>query len=197
VVLVAGVALAAGALAGFVANFAQEVMQEQLSLSVGGLRGQGIELFGRSEAFVSLLDHQLSFLDHVHEFNADQGVLGCIERFEPQHRPCHPLDCSMILLNGMITNDKFCLIRQCQVQLRWSRRPYRFRPHTSDYLLDESHHREGSHETPLADTSAIRADGGWGTAMGSGVSISPTMDDTERAVCRALTNAQTTDGGNV
>ena len=99
--------------------------------------------------------------------------------------------------DGMITNDKFCLIRPCQVQLRWSRRPYRFRPHTSDYLLDETPHREGSHETPLADPSAISADGGWDTAMGSGVSISPTMDDTERAVCRALTNAQTTDGGHV
>ncbi len=39
------------------------------TLSVGKLGGQGVELFGRSEAFVSGLDHPLSFLDHVHEFH--------------------------------------------------------------------------------------------------------------------------------
>jgi hypothetical protein len=54
---------------GFVANFAQEVMKGQLPWSVEGLRGQGIELFGRSEAFVSLLHHHLPFLNHVHEFD--------------------------------------------------------------------------------------------------------------------------------
>jgi hypothetical protein len=42
---------------GFVANFAQEVMQGQLPPSVGSLGGQRVELFGRSEALVSLLDH--------------------------------------------------------------------------------------------------------------------------------------------
>ncbi len=55
---------------GCVANFAQEVMQEQLPLSVGELRGEGVELFGCSEILVSLLDYHLSFLDHVHKFNA-------------------------------------------------------------------------------------------------------------------------------
>jgi hypothetical protein len=33
----------------------------QLPLSAGGLSGQGVEQFGRSEALVSLLNHQLSF----------------------------------------------------------------------------------------------------------------------------------------
>ena len=61
---------------GFVANFAQEVMKGQLPWSVGGLRGQGIELFGRSEAFVSLLHHHLPFLNHVHEFDPNYRVLG-------------------------------------------------------------------------------------------------------------------------
>ena len=58
---------------GCVANFAQEVMKGQLSLSAGGLSGQGVEQFGRSEALVSGLDHQLFLLDHVHEFDTDQG----------------------------------------------------------------------------------------------------------------------------
>ena len=87
---------------GFVANFAQEVMKGQLPLSVGGLGGQGVELFGRSEALVSGLDHQLSFLDHVHEFDPDERVLGCVKRFEPQHGPCHPLDGSMVLFHDIV-----------------------------------------------------------------------------------------------
>ena len=68
---------------GCVANFAQEVMKGQLSRLVGGLRGQGVEQFGRSEAFVSGPDSQLFLLDHMHEFDPNECVLGCLERFEP------------------------------------------------------------------------------------------------------------------
>ena len=87
---------------GSVANFAQEVVKRQLPLSVWGLSGQGVEQFGRSEALFSGLHHHLSFLDHVHEFDPDQGVLGCVERFEPQHRPCHPLHPAMILFHNVV-----------------------------------------------------------------------------------------------
>ena len=58
-------------------------MKGQLSLWVEGLRGQSVELFGRSEAFVSGPDSQLFLLDHVHEFDPSECVLGCFERFEP------------------------------------------------------------------------------------------------------------------
>jgi hypothetical protein len=51
------------------ANFAQGAMKGQWPLSKWGLRCQGVEQFGRSEAFVSGLDYHLSFLDHVHEFH--------------------------------------------------------------------------------------------------------------------------------
>ena len=54
----------------------------QLPLSVEGLRGQGVEQFGRSAALSSGLHQHLSFLDHVHEFDTDQSVLSCIERFK-------------------------------------------------------------------------------------------------------------------
>ena len=56
----------------YVANFAYEVVKGQWSLSAGGLGGQGVEQFGRSEALVSGLDHQLFFLYHVHEFDTDE-----------------------------------------------------------------------------------------------------------------------------
>ena len=58
-------------------------MKGQLSLLVEGLRGQSVELFGRSEAFVSGPDYQLFLLDHVHEFDPNECVLRCLERFEP------------------------------------------------------------------------------------------------------------------
>jgi hypothetical protein len=54
---------------GSVANFAQGVMKGQLSLSVWELNGEGVEQFGHREALTSCLDRQLSFLEHVHEFN--------------------------------------------------------------------------------------------------------------------------------
>jgi hypothetical protein len=38
----------------------------------------------------------------VHEFDPNQGIVGCVKRFKPQHRPCHPLHCSMILLYDII-----------------------------------------------------------------------------------------------
>ena len=174
-------------------------MNGQLPWSVEGLRGQGIELFGRSEALCSGLNYNLSFLDHVHEFDADQGVLGCLERFESQHRPGHPLHSSMILFNGMITNDKFCMIRQGRVQLRWSRRPYRFRPRKSDYAPTDRRHKESSQETPLADTTSISADGRRSTTAGSSLPIPAGLDQALRGPRRVhpCPPSPPTDGGQL
>src|SRR2546425_4090668 len=104
----------------------------------------------------------------------------------------------MVLFNGMITNDKFCLIRQGRVKLRWSRRPYRFRPRKSDYAPDDRRHEESRHETALADTAAIATDSGRGTAVGSGLSIPPGLGRTPRAPrrCHTHTITPTTDGGH-
>ena len=41
-----------------------------------GLGSQGVEQFGRSAALVSLLAHQLSFLDHMHECDPGECPLG-------------------------------------------------------------------------------------------------------------------------
>ena len=49
----------------------RRVEKGQLPLSVEGLSGQGVEQFGRSEAFVFSLHDHLSFLDHVHEFHTN------------------------------------------------------------------------------------------------------------------------------
>ena len=50
-------------MSGCVANFAQEVLKGQVPLSVWGLRGEGVEQFGRREALFSGLHHQLPFLE--------------------------------------------------------------------------------------------------------------------------------------
>jgi len=67
---------------GSVANFAPEVLKGQLSLSVRGLCGQGVELFGRGEA---LLDSvvQRPFSQHVQQCDADESGLSRVKRFEP------------------------------------------------------------------------------------------------------------------
>ena len=66
-----------------VASLAQEVMKRQLPLSVERLGSQGVEQFGRSEALPSLCDYELSFLEHVHEFDADERGLCRVKCFEP------------------------------------------------------------------------------------------------------------------
>ena len=66
------------------------------------LRDQGVEQFGRNAVLVSGLHDHLSFLDHMHEFDLDQDVLGCIERFKPQHRPRHALNGSMVLFDHLV-----------------------------------------------------------------------------------------------
>jgi hypothetical protein len=77
-------------------------MKGQLPLSGWGLSGQRVEQFGRSEALFPGLHDDLPFFDHVHEFDPDQSVLGGLERFEPEHRPCDPFDCSMVLFYHII-----------------------------------------------------------------------------------------------
>jgi len=68
-----------------------------------GLGSQGVEQFGRSAALVSLLDHQLSFLDHMHEFDTDQRVLSRHKRLESEHRTCDPFYCSVVLLHDIVS----------------------------------------------------------------------------------------------
>src|SRR5262245_35367743 len=83
-------------------------------------------------------------------------------------------------VNGLITNDKFCLIRRGQIKLQWSRNPYRFRPRKSQYAPDETSHQGGYHETPVADTASVSANGRRGTTLGSRLPVSHAMESTDR-----------------
>ncbi len=46
------------------------------------LRGQGVELFGRTAALLTA-PCKLPFAQHVHQLNAGEGGLRGVERFEP------------------------------------------------------------------------------------------------------------------
>jgi hypothetical protein len=66
-----------------VTNFMQEVLKGQLPLSARELCGQRVEVFGRREALVALLDHQLPFLEHVHELDTDECGLTASSDLNP------------------------------------------------------------------------------------------------------------------
>jgi hypothetical protein len=145
-----------------------------------GLGGQGVELFGGGEAFRSFLPYQLAFPQHVHELNACQGTPGGVERLEPEQGTGEPLHAAMILFNGLITNDKFCMSRVSPSRVRWARRPPQrraFRAMT-DYLHNDPEHCGGSHETPVAHSASVPGGGGRRAAMGSGL---PTLAPLESA----------------
>jgi len=59
---------------------------------VEGLCREEVEQFSRHEALFSLLNHQLPFLDHVHELDPDHRVLGGRKRRKAEHGTGDPLD---------------------------------------------------------------------------------------------------------
>src|SRR5262245_36315948 len=85
------------------------------------------------------------------------------------------------LINGLVTNDKFCMSRQSQIKLRWSREPSRSRPRKSAYAPAEISQQGGYHETPLADTASVSGDGRRHATVGPRLSTAPAMEPAEPA----------------
>ncbi len=84
------------------------------------------------------------------------------------------------ILNGIVTNDKFCMIRSARLKLR-APRTYRPGCHPARqaqcrYPSDEISHRGGTDETSLADSPSTHSNSGWTTTLGPRVSIPPAMD---------------------
>src|ERR1044071_5806397 len=97
---------------------------------------------------------------------------------DPNPRHCRDplLDESVVLLNGLITNDKFCLSRVSRQKLRYARRAGQ----TSvccEYPRDEGH-RGGADEATVDHSSSVSTDHGRGAAVGSGLPASAGMDST-------------------
>jgi hypothetical protein len=49
-----------------------------------------------------LPQHELTFANHVHQFDASQGGLRCLKRLETQHRPGERFDRAMVLLHDIV-----------------------------------------------------------------------------------------------
>jgi hypothetical protein len=65
---------------------------------------------------------ELPFDDLLHEFDPDQNPPSVIEGLEAEYWLDAELYAPMVLLNDLITNDKFCFIRSNPLKLRWRRR---------------------------------------------------------------------------
>src|SRR5215831_13218113 len=91
-------------------------------------------------------------------------------------------------INGLVTNDKFCMSRQSQIKLRWSRQLYRSRPRKSRYAPHETSHQGAYYETSVADTSTVSGVGRRGTTVGSSLPASPAMEPTDHAMRHSLSH---------
>lgn len=82
-------------------------------------------------------------------------------------------------LNGLITNDKFCLTRAGRLRLSWPRARVRSLPPA--YSSGEVIHRGGEHAAAahLARPAHRRSDGDRPAALGSGLPAPPAMGDDE------------------
>jgi hypothetical protein len=65
------------------------------------LSRQRVKLVGKRHR-LAVLDRELILSDHVHELDAGQHVSGRIKGFEVEHRPGHPLDGPMVLLDDVV-----------------------------------------------------------------------------------------------
>src|SRR5215208_1657930 len=86
-------------------------------------------------------------------------------------------------LNGLITNDKFCLTRTGRLQLSWPRARWAGRAWPARHPPDEVTHRGGEHAGPatarVARAADRRAGGHGGAALGPGLPAPPAVGDTE------------------
>jgi len=83
-------------------------------------------------------------------------------------------------VNGLITNDEFCMIRHAKLRLRAQPSyPLCYHPaYQPDrrYPSDETFHPGGKHETSMVCSPRTQALSGWTTMLGSCLSIPPAMD---------------------
>lgn len=87
--------------------------------------------------------------------------------------------------NGLITNDKFCMVRTVQLQLNHWRRPLRMRtPDTKQMVYSASEKSDfgGSHETKMEDPSGGTEGSKRAGSLGS--SLSSDLGDSSHSGCR-------------
>ena len=122
-------------------------------------------------------DGVLSGLGETQQHEGDQrhgdleahGVLAGADEVADVQRLLDPAEEQ---LNGLITNDKFCLSRTGRLTLTWWRYPLRLwdpAPEGMDTVLDLEGDRGGGHEAPLAGLPSDAAGLGRSPVVGSGL----------------------------
>ena len=133
-----------------------------------------------------------SLVDHVHRFDPLQRPPRALKRAVSFGEPHTLLHSSVILLNGLITNDKFCFIRRSPLKLEWTRRRRAATDPAAiaaDYLREERTLSGGDDEAHMASSPSRLSDGGCGASVGSGLPTSPDLDGVERAGLRQPASA--------
>ena len=95
-----------------------------------------------------------------------QGKIGIGTLLPADQNPTEAVGPTVGPLNGLITNDKFCLIHTGRLALSWRRRPLRLRdPAAATYLHEVSVPRGGAYEAVMAcasiPTGDARTDEAW------------------------------------
>ena len=70
-------------------------------LLVWPLRGESVELFGRTAARLTA-PFELPLAEHMYEFNAGEGGLRCVKRFKPEHGTGDALHPAMVLFDNVV-----------------------------------------------------------------------------------------------
>jgi len=112
------------------------------------------------------------------EMMAERGVV-----LETQHGCNTELHSAMILLNGLITNDKFCLVLVSPSKLRWVRGPRSGVGTLADPLNlpeDKKNSLGGGYAKEVADSPSVATDAGCGAALRSNLPASPGVDPAGR-----------------
>ena len=94
------------------------------------------------------------------------------------------MELAVATLNGLITNDKFCMSRMGRLKLSWSRYPLRLRGQSMGqpvYPPDETSRRGGNRETPMEDLPPGERVPGRAAAVGSRLPVPSAMGQGKRA----------------
>jgi hypothetical protein len=109
------------------------------------------------------------------------------EALEAAHASRAPFHAAVVLLDGLLANDKFCLVRRSRLRLSWSRLALRERSRRASAASAESLQSGGTDAMPVDRAPDDAAGAGRPASMGSGLPGRAVLDEgAGRRVCRRV-----------
>src|SRR4051812_34960293 len=137
----------------------------------------------------------LSLGEYRHRLDAGQRPPRRPEALKAEHRPGQALHAAVILLDGLIANDKFCLVRRTRLRLSWSRRSRRDRSTRASAPSAEALLTGGTDAMPVDRTSDDAAGPGRPTPLRPSLSGGAGLDGgAGRRACRRVARSRRTGG---